>query len=66
MCGSDCLAMRKRTGLEVIVGHFTNRRKYFCLICKHKFRAQDRRRRTRLGEEYAWQAFDILRILKRR
>jgi DNA-directed RNA polymerase subunit RPC12/RpoP len=43
-CGSDRLEIRQRTGFERMMAHFTPKRKYRCLICRHRFRALDRRR----------------------
>ena len=53
MCGSDRLNLRQRTGFEKIMLLFTSKRKYQCLICKHTFRALDRRRVSReVGAAY--------------
>jgi len=43
-CGARQLAVRKRSGLEMVMVLLTGKRKYICLNCKHGFRAVDRRR----------------------
>jgi hypothetical protein len=53
MCGSDQLATRSHTGLERLMVFLTRKRKYRCLICKHKFRAVDRRALARDRNEAA-------------
>jgi hypothetical protein len=55
MCGSDRLTIRQRTGFERIALFFTKKRKYRCLICRHAFRAVDRRNQPRDGGD-AWEA----------
>ena len=44
MCGSDRLETRRLTGFERFLRIFTNKIKYRCLICRHSFRAKDRRK----------------------
>lgn len=43
-CRSEYLVIRQKTGIEWIVLHFTELRKYHCVECGHSFRAKDRRR----------------------
>jgi hypothetical protein len=47
MCGSDRLETRRLTGFERFLRIFTNKIKYRCLICRHSFRAEDRRKVSR-------------------
>jgi len=63
MCGSDRLSIRQRNGLERIALLFTNKRKYRCLICKHTFRAIDRRAQPRDAGD-AWEAARSAGILR--
>jgi DNA-directed RNA polymerase subunit RPC12/RpoP len=51
MCGSDRLAIRQRTGFERVMVYLTQMRKYRCLLCRHTFRAEDRRRTLRDHDE---------------
>jgi len=43
-CRSEYLVIRQRTGLEWLVLQFTEKRKYQCVQCGHRFRAPDRRK----------------------
>ncbi|HWE50791.1 MAG TPA: hypothetical protein VG273_13430 [Bryobacteraceae bacterium] len=63
-CGSDQLATRALTGIERVIMHFTKKRKYLCLACKHKFRAPDRRRYPRELKGRAEPALSDLRIVR--
>ena len=63
MCGSDRLTIRQPTGFERIALFFTKKRKYRCLICKHAFRAMDRRKQPRDAGD-AWEAARSAGILR--
>jgi hypothetical protein len=50
-CSAVTLAVRKRSGFELVMILLTGKRKYVCLNCKHAFRAVDRRRFPRESSE---------------
>ena len=52
-CRSENLRMKKGKGLERVLIWFTRKRKYQCATCDFSFRAPDRRRYPRGGDDVA-------------
>ena len=46
-CRSSSLKIRRLVGFERIIALITEKRKYLCLACSHRFRAPDRRQHPR-------------------